>query len=175
MAKSSGSKKKPVLDRSLHRIMSRPPITIGPEVSLADAAELMLDRKVGSLLVVDSAGRLIGIITDSDFAAKSAGIPFSTLRRPQVLGQWLGAEGVDRIYREACRRTVAEVMTSHVHTVAADERVEKALRLMMDQDIKHVPVLDDGKPLGMIARHDLLKMMLETLPGASEGKPEGEG
>lgn len=175
MTKSSGSKEKPVLDRSLHRIMSRPPITIGPDVSLADAAELMLDRKVGSLLVVDSAGRLIGIITDSDFAAKPAGIPFSTLRRPQLLGEWLGVEGADRIYREACRRTVAEVMTGHVHAVAADEGVEKVLRVMMERDIKHVPVVHDGKPLGMIARHDLLKMMLEALPGAGAGQLEEEG
>lgn len=175
MTKSSGSKEQPVSDNSLLRIMTRPPITIRPEASLVDAAELMLDQKVGSLLVVDSAGRLIGIVTDSDFAAKPVGIPFSTLRRPQVLGEWLGADGVDRIYQEACRRTVAEVMTVHVHAVAADSGVETVLRLMMDQDIKHVPVVDDGKPLGMIARHDLLKMMMETLPAASTGKPEGEG
>jgi CBS domain-containing protein len=164
-----------MLDTALQRIMTRPPITIGPEASLVDAAELMLEASVGSLLVVDPDGRLIGILTDSDFAARPAGIPFSALRRPQVLGEWLGEEGIERIYKEASRRTVADVMTDYVHSVNSTDRVEKVLRLMMEERIKHVPVVDDERPLGMIARHDLLKMMLETLPGAAADAPATGG
>lgn len=163
-----------MLDTALQRIMSRPPITVGPETSLAEAAELMLDSGVGSLLVVDPSGRLVGIVTDSDFAARPAGIPFTALRLPQVLGEWLGEDGVERIYQEARRRTVAEIMTGNVYAVSSTDCVENALRLMMDQNIKHVPVIDDGKPLGMVARHDLLKMMLEAVPGAGGDRPGGE-
>lgn len=163
-----------MLDTALQRIMSRPPITVGRETSLAEAAELMLDSGVGSLLVVDPSGRLVGIVTDSDFAARPAGIPFTALRLPQVLGEWLGEDGVERIYQEARRRTVAEIMTGNVYTVSSADCVESALRLMMEQNIKHVPVIDDGKPLGMVARHDLLKMMLEAVPGAGRDRPAGE-
>lgn len=162
-----------MLDTALQRITSRPPITVGPETSLAEAAELMLDASVGSLLVVDSSGHLIGIVTDSDFAARPAGIPFTALRLPQVLGEWLGEDGVERVYQQARRRTVAEIMTRNVYSVSNAGRVEDVLRLMMDQNIKHVPVIDDGKPLGMIARHDLLKMMLEAIPGAGGDRAEG--
>lgn len=164
-----------MLDTALQRIMSRPPITVGPETSLAEAAELMLDASVGSLLVVNPAGRLIGIVTDSDFAARPAGIPFTALRLPQVLGEWLGEDGVERIYQEARRRTVADIMTGNVHSVSSADRVENVLRVMMDQNIKHVPVIDDGKPLGMIARHDLLKMMLEAIPPRAPTDRGGEG
>lgn len=157
---------------ALQRIMTRPAVTVAPGTSLAEAAELMLDKGVGSLLVVDEAGRLTGILTDSDFAAKRAGIPFSTFRMPQVLGQWLGPDGVERVYREARRRTVGEIMSSPVHSVAANASVPEVLRLMLERDIKHVPVVHDGRPFGMIARHDLLKLMLETSLG-SDAAPAG--
>lgn len=159
---------------ALQPIMTRPPITVTPETSLADAAEIMLDRGVGSLIVVDAGGELVGIVTDSDFAARRAGIPFSTLHRPQVLGEWLGEEGVERVFREARRRTVGEVMSAHVHAVGSDDTVERVLHLMLDRNIKHVPIVDDGRPVGMVARHDLLKMLMRALPGAGSSEP-GEG
>ena len=155
-----------MLTTALQRIMSRPPITVGPETSLAEAAELMLDESVGSLLVVDPEGRLVGILTDGDFTARLAGVPFSTLRRPQVLGEWLGEEGVERIYEEARQRKVADVMTRYVHCVTSADDLERVLRLMMEYNVKHVPVVDDERPIGMVARHDVLKMMLGTMYGA---------
>ncbi|MFW6083891.1 MAG: CBS domain-containing protein [Gemmatimonadota bacterium] len=164
MTESPASQEKEIPIPALQRIMSVPPVTVAPDASLSEAAELMLDRSVGSLLVVDSDGQLIGIVTDTDFAARRAGIPFSTLRRPQVLGQWLGEEGVERVYEEARRRSVGEVMSRQVHSVAPDASVEQVLRTMLDRDIKHVPVVEEGRAVGMIARHDLLKMMLHTLP-----------
>ena len=112
---------------ALGPIMTRPPVTVPPDMSLADAAELMLDAGVGSLLVVDRAGDLVGIVTDSDFAARRVGLPFSTLHRPQVLGEWLGEEGVERVYREARRRTVGDVMSGRIYSVSVDESVERVL------------------------------------------------
>src|SRR5690606_12682819 len=104
-----------VRDVRLDQIMSRPPVSVPPDTSLAEAARLMLERGVNSLLVVETGDELSGIVTDSDFAARRAGIPFSTVHRPQVLGQWLGEDGVERVYREARRRTVGEVMSPQVH------------------------------------------------------------
>lgn len=173
MTKSSASKsKQEILGTKLQRIMTRPPITVGADVTLAEAAARMLDAGVGSLLVTDEDGQVVGIVTDSDFAARRAGIPFTTIHRPQVLGEWLGEEGVDRVYREARRRTVGEVMSSRVHSVTADDSIEQVLRLMLDRDIKHVPVVSEGRPVGMIARHDLLKMMLHNLSGS--GAAQGD-
>lgn len=175
MTESPAAQEKKIPIPALQRIMSAPPVTIAPSASLSEAAELMLDRSVGSLLVVDSDGQLIGIVTDSDFAARRAGIPFSTLRRPQVLGEWLGEEGVERVYEEAQRRTVGEVMSAQVHSVTAEDSVEHVLRTMLERDVKHVPVVEEGRAVGMIARHDLLKMMLRSLPAAGSVKPQEGG
>lgn len=163
-----------VADIRLEKIMSRPPVTAAPETSLAEAAQVMLDHGVNSLLVVDADGDLCGIVTDGDFAARRVGVPFSTLRRPQVLGQWLGEDGVERVYREARRRTLGEVMSDNVHSVSSEGTVEDVIRVMLDRDVKHIPVVEDGKPLGLIARHDLLKMLYDA-PGEEGRARERQG
>lgn len=144
-------------------IMTPSPVTIRADASLASAAELMLDRGIGSLPVVDEDGRLVGIITDSDFGAREAGVPFSTFRAPQVLGSWIGKEGVEKAYEAARSRRVEEIMSAPVHTVDEEGTLEDVLLTMLRHDIKHVPVVRDGRPVGMVARHDLLKLLLETL------------
>jgi CBS domain-containing protein len=63
-----------------------------------------------------------------------------------------------------------------VHSVAEDASLTDVLRLMLDRDLKHVPVVRDERPLGMIARHDLLKMMLvgsEDAATDATSAPEG--
>lgn len=150
----------------LSRIMSRPVVTVTTEANLADAAGKMLDQGIGSVVCVDADGRIVGIVTDSDFGARSAGIPFSTFRAPQLLGKWLGEDAVEKIYQESRRRLVGEVMSSPVHTVDETATVEDVLRIMLQRDVKHVPVVREGRPVGMVARHDLLKFLGERLRDA---------
>ena len=149
-----------VREGDLSRIMTRPPISVEADVNLAEAAEKMLRQGVGALLVTDARERLIGILTEGDFTARRVGIPFSTFHAPQVLGQWLGEEAVERVYARARDHTVGEAMTSPVHFVTEDQNLTDVLQLMLERDLKHVPVVRDGRAIGMIARHDLLKMML---------------
>lgn len=150
----------------LSQIMTRPLITVHADTNLAEAADTMLRHGVGALPVLDDDGRLVGILTEGDFTARRAGIPFSTFQAPQIMGRWLGEDGVERIYAEARRSTVGQTMTSPVHSVAEDASLADVLQLMLDRDLKHVPVVRDDRPVGMIARHDLLKMMLV---GSEEG------
>lgn len=147
--------------RRVRDIMTRPPLTIRDDANLEETARTMLKHGIGCLPVVDPEGRLVGIVTESDFAAKRARIPFSTFEMPQVLGEWLGKEGVERIYREARQRRAAEIMSSPVHTVEEDDSIEQVLEIMLRRRIKHVCVVRDGRPVGVIARHDLLKLLGE--------------
>lgn len=145
------------------RIMTSPVVTVPLGTSLADAARTMLERDLGSVLCLDEGGRIRGIVTDRDFAARTVGIPFSTFRVPQLLGRWLDEGGVERIYREARERTVDEIMSEPVHSVDEDGTVEEVLELMLKRNVKHVPVVRDGQAVGMVARHDLLKFLLARL------------
>jgi CBS domain-containing protein len=141
-------------------IMVQPVVVLRQDVTLEEAAREMLGRRIGCLPVVDDSGRMVGILTEGDFTAREHGVPFSFLRAPQLLGQWVGKTGAERIYAEARRRIVSELMTPGGISVTEDATLEDLLRLMLRHDIKHVPVLRDGVPIGMVARHDLLRLML---------------
>lgn len=142
-------------------IMNHPVITCREESSLEEAARLMLDNKIGCLPVLDQDGKIIGIITESDFAAKSEAIPFTTIRAPQILGQWISREGIEQIYREARNRRAEEVMTRRVFTVEEDDPLETAVELMLREDVNRVPVVKEGKPVGVVSRRDLLRLVLD--------------
>ncbi len=150
-------------DQAAQDIMTSPAVTVSREASLEEAADAMLDREVGSLVVVDESGQAVGIITDSDFSAKPAHIPFSTFRSRKLLGEWLGEENAEDIYDEARSRSVEEVMSSPLHSVELSSTVDRILETMLERDVKHVPILDEGgRPVGMVARHDLLKMVASS-------------
>lgn len=144
-------------------LMSSPVRTVPPDTTMYEAAEIMLDEGIGSLVIVGDDGRVAGILTDSDFGSSQSGVPFSTFRAPTLLHRWIGEEGVEQIYQEARRRRVAEIMTERVHTVQADSSLRDILDVMLRRDIKHVPVLRGDEPVGMVARHDLLKVIRDRL------------
>lgn len=145
----------------VRELMSQPVVTIPATASLADAAAKMLEEGFGGLPVVGETGELVGLVTESSFAAKSVGVPFSTFRAPQVLGQWLSPDGLEKIYDSARSTPVSDVMVKSVVTITEDEPVTSAVELMLKHDINRLPVVRDGVPVGIIARHDLLRMMID--------------
>lgn len=150
-------------DRAARDIMTSPAVTVSRRASLEEAAETMLDREVGSLVVVEESGKAAGIITDTDFSAKPALIPFSTFRSRKLLGKWLGRQNAEEIYEEARDMKVEQVMSAPLHSVELDDPVDRILEIMFDRDVEHVPVLDEGgRPVGMVARHDLLKILASS-------------
>ena len=113
-------------------IADRKPITVHGGTTVSAAARLMKKHHVGALMVVEGDG-LIGIFTERD-------IVFRVL-----------AEG-----RDALTTRVSEVMTANPRTIDADKAVGHALMLMYDGGFRHVPVVDNGTPLGMISARDAL-------------------
>ena len=149
--------------------MCTPVITVDEDCSLEEAAKIMLDRNVGGLPVVDERGDLRGIVTESDFVAREKGIPFSIYRFPQMFGEWMPHEHVERIYESARRRAVREIMCQNVVTVTEVDTIETVLEKMLKGGLHRIPVVRGRKPVGIVARRDLLRLMLEHLP-ASPGK-----
>lgn len=141
-------------------IMVQPVVTVRRETSLAEAARLLLDHRFGCLPVVDDAGRLCGIITEAEFAAKERGIPFSTLLLPQVFNEWMPPQGIERIYQAARTTAVGDIMSTEPVSVSEEASIEVVVKQMLYRDINHVPVIRDGIPVGIISRHDLLRIMI---------------
>jgi CBS domain-containing protein len=138
-------------------LMVSPVVSVPLETNLEEVARLMLERRIGSVLVVDGEGRLVGIVTESDFL-KERGIPFSTFRAPVLLGRFLNGDQLERLLQEARTTKVEEIMTSPVHAVGLEAPLKEVLDLMLTYDINHVPVVDgEGRPVGIVSRFDLLR------------------
>ncbi len=159
----------------VRELMVQPVIVVREGTTLEEVARTLLERRIGCVPVVDAQGRLTGIVTESDFAAKEQGIPFcafSIYRHPQVLGEWLPREGVDRLYRQARTMTAKDIMSTQVVTASDDEPIEEIIQRMLEHKVHRIPVVRDGKPVGMVARRDLLLMMVRTGAGPCGAKPK---
>jgi len=109
------------------------PVTASAALTVADAARLMKTNHIGALLVVDEE-RLAGIFTERDVLFRVV------------------AEG-----RNPETTLLAEVMTRNPRTIAPDRPFGHALHLMYEGEFRHVPVVEDGRPLGMVSARDALE------------------
>jgi CBS domain-containing protein len=141
-------------------MITQPALVVTETATLEEVARFMLEHRIGCVPVVNGKGKLSGIVTESSFAAQEKSIPFSTFRAPQVLGQWLSSNGVERIYAAAREMTAREIMRQPVITVTEDQSMDDVVALMLRHDINRIPVMRDGVPIGMVARHDLLRMLV---------------
>lgn len=140
-------------------IMVEPVIVVHEDATLVEVAKTMLEGGIGCVPVVDEAGELQGIITESDFTGSERGVPFSTFEAPQVFGQWFGTDDVERVHQAARKRRAREIMTSPVVTTREDERLTELVKRMIDRDLKRIPVVRGKRPVGMVTQHDLLRLM----------------
>jgi len=150
-------------------IMVQPVIVVREDTTLEEIARIMLDNRIGCVPVVDEKGKLAGIVTESDFTAKEHGVPFSTFNAPQLFGRWVPKEGIEEIYKVARTMAAKEIMTSPVITVTEDDPIEELVRKLLDYNIKRIPVVRDGEPVGIVSQHDLLNLMIGDRHRKEEG------
>lgn len=142
----------------VNAIMTQPVITITEDTPLCEGARVMLEHRIGGLPVVDKEGNLAGIVTESDFTAKERCVPFSLFHAPQLFGTWLGNDA-EELYAKAGNIRAREVMSTNVVTVSENDSIERVLELILKYDINRIPVVSEGKPVGIVARRDLLRLM----------------
>lgn len=144
-------------------IMSTPVVTITAGIDLLEVAKFMVENQVGAVSVVDDDGRLTGILSASDFSAKRARIPFTTFNAPQLLGAWVDQDSSEQIHQEARSMRASDIMTRSVRTATEDDPISKVIQLMLKWDVEQIPIVRDNKPVGIVNRLDLLKLMLNLV------------
>jgi CBS domain-containing protein len=145
-------------------IMSQPVVTVPEDALAPEIAQVMQERDIGAVVVVDAAGALRGIVTESDFTGVVRCVPFSLALAPVVFGARAATMAeIEKIYAMARKLTARQIMSEVVHTAGESEEIGAVVHRMLRRKLKHVPVVRDGKPVGMLARHDVLKLMAEPL------------
>lgn len=117
----------------------RPPVTVSVDTNLGEAIRQMIALRVGAVLVTAASGDLVGILTERDFLSKIAGVP-----------------GYDRL-------PVAEFMTPHPEVVTPTDILAVALGKMDAGGYRHLPVVQSGKPVGVISVRDVLRHLTALL------------
>jgi CBS-domain-containing membrane protein len=132
-------------------------LSVAPDDSVFVAAQLMLQKGISGLPVVDTLGKLVGIISEGDFLRRTeAG---TERRRPNWIEFFVGPGRLADEYVQFSGRKVRDVMTHDVHTVTRDATLGDVVRLMERHRIKRVPVVEDGKIVGIVTRANLLHVM----------------
>ncbi len=142
-------------------IMSSPAVSVSLDTPATEVARIMRDREIGSVIVVGDDGLLAGIITESDFTGMGRCVPFSLELAPVIFGRRAAdLDELKQIYTLAKQLVARQIMHERVVTVSPENTIGEAVQIMMNQGHKHLPVVRDGKPVGMLVRHDILRLML---------------
>jgi CBS domain-containing protein len=134
-------------------VMTRDVIAVEPESPILHAIRLMLAKRVSGLPVV-SKGALIGIVTEGDFLRRAE--TGTERQRPRWLEFLLGPGRLSDEYARSHGRTVQEVMTTDVHTIAEDTSLREAIEMMEKYRVKRLPVLRGNQLVGIVTRANLL-------------------
>ena len=138
-----------------HQIMTRPVITVTPDTTIVEAANTMLRRHVSGLPVVDTAGKLVGIVSEGDFIRRSE---IGTQRKR---GRWLelilgpGKAATDFVHEHG--RKVAQIMTPAPLSITEDTPIEEIVQMMENNNVKRLPVTRGDQIVGIVSRANLLQ------------------
>lgn len=139
-------------------ILTSPVVTVREDDTLDAVAKTMLEHQIGCAPVVDQNGHLVGIITESDFLRGS--IPFWIYEASEILSRAIPAPEVEHLFETGRKLTASAVMTQPVVTAAPEDSVGSIADQMRRHGIHRIPVVQDGVPVGIVTRRDLLKLLL---------------
>jgi CBS domain-containing protein len=131
--------KETVMRNVRHLLEAKAPeiFAIGPDAPVIDAVRLMAEKHIGALLVIE-AGRLVGILSERDYARK------------------IVLQG-----RSSKTTPVRDIMTSEVISVGLEDTTEHCMQLVTHRRIRHLPVMSGGEVLGVVSIGDLVKAVIE--------------
>lgn len=112
--------------------------TVTPDTTVLDAIKLMANKGIGALVVTDDAGKVAGILSERDYTRK-----------------------VILMERTSKDTLVSEIMTAKVLTVTTNVLVKECLKLMTDKHLRHLPVVEDEKLIGLVSIGDLVKTAMD--------------
>jgi CBS domain-containing protein len=154
-------------------VMTTDVISVNPDTTVQDLAKLLADRGISGAPVVDQGGKLVGIVSEGDLLHR-AEIGTAHRHRERRRSWWLDHFAAEqaRDYIKSHSRTVKDLMTPDVVTVTEEAELADVAALLEAKRIKRVPVVRDGRVVGIISRANIVRAV-----GATKGAAprEGEG
>jgi len=141
-------------------IMTRDLITVSPDTEIAHAAKLLLEKGINGIPVVDKKGELVGIICQSDLIAQQKRLPIPSIFT--LLDGFIPLTSMkhfEKAVQKIAATTVADAMTPKPVTVRTETSIEELASLMVDKNFHTLPVVDEGKLVGVVGKEDVLRTL----------------
>lgn len=147
-------------EMTVRQVMTSDPVTVTPETPVGQAAALMLERRINGLPVLDDSGALVGIICQSDLIAEQKKLPLPSFFT--LLDGYIPLTSLKHLEREVERIAavnVGQAMTRRPVTVGPETPLSQAAALMVDHNFHTLPVLENGRLVGVVGKEDLLRSL----------------
>jgi CBS domain-containing protein len=141
-------------------VMTRPVRSVGVETPLKEVARLLVDTGISGVPVVDASGAVLGVVSEADFLAKEQGVQAIHHRRlARLFGE---TQEVRAQLAKLAARSAGEAMTTPAVTIGPARPIHEAAATMIERRINRLPVVEDGRLVGIVTRADLVRAYLRT-------------
>lgn len=153
-----------MIERAVSEYMDAKAPTVRPETTTRDLVTLMAEERLGGVAVTDADGVLCGIVTAQDLLQLEVEADEHMPYAAPILGWVVFLQSVsdwDRHIEKAFAVTASDLMVTDVHTTAPTEPIHEAAKRMAEKRVSRLPVIDDGRVVGMFSRDDVVRALAE--------------
>lgn len=151
-------------NRPIRDVMTTEVVTFAPDDTVEAAMNRLVDRSVDAGPVVDADGAVVGLLSTGDLIVQESELHGPTVL--SILGASIELPSSKHRLEEDLRRmlgaTVADVMSREPVTCGPDDTIEDAATLLHDHDLSRLPVVEDGRLVGIVARGDILRAIIDA-------------
>ncbi len=149
------------MPKTVTDVMSRDPIVVRTETPLKEAIQILAEKRISGIPVVDDVGKLVGIISETDLMWQETGVtPPAYIMFLDSVIYLQNPATYERELHKALGQTVGEVMSKNPVTISPEKTVKEAAQLMHDRSIHRLPVIDSASQVvGILTRGDIVRAM----------------
>ncbi len=149
------------MPKTVADVMSRDPIVVRVETPLKEAIQILAERHISGLPVVDDVGKLVGIISETDLMWQETGVtPPAYIMFLDSVIYLQNPATYDRDLHKALGQTVGEVMSKNPISISPEKTLGEAATIMHDRSVHRLPVLEGGgQVIGILTRGDIIRAM----------------
>jgi CBS domain-containing protein len=146
----------------VREIMTTDVVTVNPDTTVGELADILAKKKISGVPVVDGRGGVLGMVSEADIIVQDADLHFPYY--VQFLEMVIYLQSVHK-FEERVRKQIAskvsEIMTEDVVSVSPEESVREVATLMADRSVNRLPVIENGRLVGIVTRGDIVRAIAQ--------------
>ena len=131
--------------------------TLTIDNTVKEAADVMLGKGINIVPIVDADHKLLGVVTQSDFVGKKVEIPHAITGLKQIFGETFHSKDIEEVFASVRDKKLGDVMTKNIKTVEPEDTVNHVLNVITNNELKRIPVIENGQLVGVVTRRDIMK------------------